>query len=610
MRCDFWKEEPLMADVSSAERICARTFVFDGPNELEKTNVPVHFEKEIVWDRTPNGDPEWVFALNRLTFLPILGCAYAKTGEERYARQAKKLLEEWEKNVPFCEEAKTTTWRPLEAGIRCETLLRTAWLFRECPLVAPSVIERLLRTHAAWLMESNGPFQALSNWGMIQNHGLFLAGLALDEALWRDTAIQRMTKCLQMQVLADGTHWEQSPLYHYEVLHCALDSILAASVAGVALPVEFLEITTRMAAALKAWSRPDGRLICQSDSDEVDATGMMRLAADLFADERLSPGAGFSTALADSGNYMLWDAAQVNAGWLHFHCGSLGSGHGHADLLHVDLVVNGESILVDSGRYTYTEIPERRRLKLPAAHNTLTVDNEDFTTYVNTWEYGKIAEPMKGVFRFSPLVDYVSGAHLGYLERGVVHRRRVLRLGQGLWLLADELHTRSGVPHSYTRYFHFGTNGYVELDHGAVFYHGKQVSAMMCFAETDLKMRTEIQPISLEYNSLLPSTCLIVDAKRCSTCGLFTVIAASGTVKDLALTVQRIPVRLAKSGRYLKEEEAAALRIVREGKEWTVIISHTEIISQVDLLEANGKSGYGKVLVFPPNVSKAFTAEW
>lgn len=610
MKCDFWKDEPLAAALPSADRICARTFVFDGPDELERTHIPVHFENEIIWDRTPNGDPEWVYALNRLTFLPVLGRAYAATGKECYARQAADLLKEWEQNAPLCEQSKTTTWRPLEAGIRCETLLRTAWLFRECPLFDVSAVERILRVHAAWLMESDGSFQTLSNWGMIQNHGLLLAGLALGEELWRDTAVQRMTRCLQMQVLSDGSHWEQSPLYHYEVLHCALDSVLAARETGAELPEEFLEITARMSAALKAWCRPDGRLVCQSDSDAVDATGMMSLAAALFEDERLAPGAGVSTALTDSGNYMLRDSAQDTAGWLHFHCGSLGSGHGHADLLHVDLVANGESILVDSGRYTYTETAERRRLKLPSAHNVLTVDGEDFTAYVNTWEYSRIAEPMKGSFRFSPSVDYVSGAHLGYLDRGVVHRRRVLRLGRGLWLLADELHARRGEPHRYTRYFHFGPDGNAELAGEAMSYRGKRASAVMCFAEMDLAMHTEIQPVSLEYNSLLPSTCLIAEAARCSACGLFTIIASSGMEKMPELTVRRIPVRLAKSGRVLGEEEAAGLRIVRNEEEWIVIISHTEIISQVDLLEADGKRGYGKVLVFLPDTSKPFVAEW
>ena len=208
MKCDFWKDEPLAAALPSADRICARTFVFDGPDELERTHIPVHFENEIIWDRTPNGDPEWVYALNRLTFLPVLGRAYAATGKECYARQAADLLKEWEQNAPLCEQSKTTTWRPLEAGIRCETLLRTAWLFRECPLFDVSAVERILRVHAAWLMESDGSFQALSNWGMIQNHGLLLAGLALGEELWRDTAVQRMTRCLQMQVLSDGSHCE------------------------------------------------------------------------------------------------------------------------------------------------------------------------------------------------------------------------------------------------------------------------------------------------------------------------------------------------------------------------------------------------------------------
>ena len=37
----------------------------------------------------------------------------------------------------------------------------------------------------------------------------------------------------------------------------------------------------------------------------------------------------------------------------------MGAGHGHSDKLHIDLVVNGEDVLMDGGRYTYVSGSKR-----------------------------------------------------------------------------------------------------------------------------------------------------------------------------------------------------------------------------------------------------------
>lgn len=46
--------------------------------------------------------------------------------------------------------------------------------------------------------------------------------------------------------------------------------------------------------------------------------------------------------------------------WIHFRAGSLGGGHGHADLLHVDVYHGGEAVLTDAGRGTYVDGGLRR----------------------------------------------------------------------------------------------------------------------------------------------------------------------------------------------------------------------------------------------------------
>lgn len=103
-----------------------------------------------------------------------------------------------------------------------------------------------------------------------------------------------------------------------------------------------------------------------------------------------------SDALPDSGNYMLRSGLGADAVNLRFHCGSMGSGHGHADTLHVSLNADGEDILVDAGRYTYVDSPLRLSLKSPAGHNVTLLDGQPFTECTATWEYDRIAPKRQG----------------------------------------------------------------------------------------------------------------------------------------------------------------------------------------------------------------------
>lgn len=626
--------------ITLADEYCENRFTFRAHWEMERTNKPVHFPGEIQWDYIPEDDPEWVFAFNRLTVFVVLGQAWRLTGNEKYPAAFARMARHWLDATPFTEQSKTTTWRAIETGIRCENWLRSLALFHNSTALTPALrqdIHQSLQHHAEWLLQAHAPFQRLSNWGVLQNHGLFLLGLALQKPEWCGTAAQRLDEMLHYQVMADGTHWEQSPMYHGEVLHCCLNTLLAAGHSGYTLPGSFVQQTHKMCTALAMWCRPDGLLLCQSDTDEIDARDLLVAGALLFKDPLLKAYAGpqiypetlwdfgsgsaaeysqlatgnqlGSTSLAHSGNTMLWDGTGPSAGMLHFRNGCLGSGHGHADLFHINLVCNGESILIDSGRYTYVDTPLRRELKGSAAHNTLLVDGLPFSTPVDSWGYSQLANPIKGECFFTPHADYVSGMHLGYLQQGIVAKRQVLRLGSGLWVVWDVLHaTNPEDTHAYTRLFHFGIEGSTTLTQNGATYTGAKCSARIAFPDEDTRLSLSTKPASREYNLLEQTTCLTALQQRTGSCGLAAVIATGATPPDIALEV--LPVSLSGTGTAIPPHKAQALGITAQGNSWTVLLCHTEVISHVDLLRAGSCEGYGKVLVFGPDLPQGLCLGW
>ena len=148
-------------------------------------------------------------------------------------------------------------------------------------------MEVCLREHAEYLLEVNLPFHRLSNWGILQNHGLLLLGLYFGENGWIQEAVRRLDEESHLQVFRDGTQWEQSPMYHGEVLYCLLDSLLHLKRFDRPAPRRLWEKVRKMVYALAAWCKPDGHMPCHGDSDDIDARDLIAEGAVLFKDGRL-----------------------------------------------------------------------------------------------------------------------------------------------------------------------------------------------------------------------------------------------------------------------------------------------------------------------------------
>ena len=62
-------------------------------------------------------------------------------------------------------------------------------------------------------------------------------------AQWSNDAVNKLALCAKVQVLPDGTQWEQSPMYHNEVLHCYLNVNYLAEKFNIVLPQIVVEKT-------------------------------------------------------------------------------------------------------------------------------------------------------------------------------------------------------------------------------------------------------------------------------------------------------------------------------------------------------------------------------
>ena len=240
---------------------------------------------------------------------------------------------------------------------------------------------------------------------------------------------------------------------------------------GLALPAGYDERLERACEFAMHCHRPDGLIPALSDSDTGSYADVLMLAATIFsrpdflyaatAGAEGTPPSERYASFAGGGYYV------QRSGWgdrgdsfrderfLIFDCGPLGDGgHGHYDLLNVEAAANGRPLIIDPGRYTYSEQGEnwRRWFKGTAAHNTVMVDGLDQTAYRRGKPKGLIAEGRLIERLSAPEFDVLTGEAVSPLYEAV-HTRRIFFIGGEYWLIAD--HLRGDRPHRFDLRFHF-----------------------------------------------------------------------------------------------------------------------------------------------------------
>ena len=228
-----------------ADMILEQTFIFQDKWDMEPCNTPYAMSMD-TWVETPNGDEEWVFMLNRHDFLYKLWYAYLLTGKEKYTAKLCWYMFDWIEKNPITLEGTDAT-RTIDTGIRCMN-----W----CGLILPMYAKRVIEDEEVLiLLKSLGEqFEnlfaryidkySLSNWGVLQTTAICAAYTwyrdflpkGIEEWAWEELSTQ-----LDLQILEDGAHWEQSAMYHVEVLNTCvklLTHLKNAATAGVVLSAD------------------------------------------------------------------------------------------------------------------------------------------------------------------------------------------------------------------------------------------------------------------------------------------------------------------------------------------------------------------------------------
>lgn len=489
--------------IKGSNLLLNNSFIFDGTWDMEQYKIPYRV-KPSTWNYTPNGDEEWTFMLNRQEYLYKLVVAYYIENNEKYIDKAKELLFNWIDNNEVTLKGGNTI-RTIDTGIRVSSWMKILiHLINESKISDEEIIKVVnsVKEQMEYLKDAYIGKYILSNWGVLQTTSIvcchfWLKDFFEDESLF-NWAIQELYTQIDTQVFDDGSHWEQSVMYHVEVLNYSMKVIYYSKVFGFELEESFKEKIKSMSEYLMYVQCPDCTQECQGDSDKTDVRDVLTKAAILFEDETLK-GAAFenidldtiwlmgkksfetfseikgnkirelSKEFKDSGNIYIRSSLEKDSSYTYLKNGTLGSGHGHCDLAHMSIFYEGKAFLIDSGRYTYVEEdPLREYLKSAKAHNVSVIDNDPFGIPNGSWGYDRFGYAFKNYFVVKDEITYAELPYRGKLKNGNEYTviKKVLFISPNIWVVVNDV--RCFGKHTLENYYNLDNKVKLEINYNKV----------------------------------------------------------------------------------------------------------------------------------------------
>lgn len=242
------------------------------------------------------------------------------------------------------------------------------------------------------LLEKKLEYHLLGNHLLEDAYALYIGASFFNDNRLLSKAEKLLLSQLKEQILPDGAHYEQSPMYHCILLDRLLDCVNIRNTEALA------GYACKMLGHLDniVWS--DETIPMLNDS----ANGIAPMPTQIF-DYAKRLGLEWKPIPMDESGYRklqdkhfeaIVDVGNINATYQ--------PGHTHADTFNYELRIDGKPFVVDTGISTYNKTERRQLERSTMAHNTVSVDGKDSSEVWGGFRVGKrcharIAEDTKKV---------------------------------------------------------------------------------------------------------------------------------------------------------------------------------------------------------------------
>lgn len=435
-----------------------------------------------------NADVKYIWEVNRLQFLPLLGRAYWITGDEKYAKHIVEVIERWilanpaGKGVNWCSH--------LEVSMRAISWLWVMPVLLTWDKFEDAFLKRWLISigqHYYHLKENLSEFTDPTNHLIGETTGLYMLCCCFpqlpDSEKNKNRAYRILVNELVSQNTKDGVNKEHASSYHRFVLDFYIQVLLLARKQKKPLPDVNEKQVMAMCEFQSFLAGSSGQAPMIGDSDDargvpfpenigwdfkdIPATGALLFdRPEWWSGNRELPGlsqwllgkeAGKASIkqnvpdvncgvrlFRDGGYCFFQNDGNFGKADLLFDVGSFGlwpnASHAHADSLSLMVRLNGRILLGDPGTGTYFGSETIRNIfRKTSSHNTVTVDQLDQADIYGTFKWVNPFSATLSAAGEDCGFAYASASHNGYqrLKNPVTHSRSILSVNSFGWLVLD-----------------------------------------------------------------------------------------------------------------------------------------------------------------------------
>lgn len=481
-------------------------------------HIPLkHWKQFDELETEETGDKKIIWELNRHQHFFTLGVAYQLSKDEIFADVFVRHLDSWmEQNPP----GMGINWfSSLEVAFRAMSWIWAFQFFRRSEHFPATIFQKALKflhVHGRHLEKYLSTYYSPNTHLTGEALGLYYLGTQFPffkrAEHWRKLGEDILFAELDRQILPDGVYFEQSTWYQRYTIDFYIQFLILKTLNDETTTPAFQEKLAvkiqQMLDFMMFITRPDGttpiigdddggRALPVSHTKPDDFRGVLAAGAVLFGrgdykfvahkphEEmiwllglegiqsfktlRAFPPQKGSEGFPDGGYFVMRDGWRETDNYLLVDCGNLGNmtgGHSHADTLAIDLAVEGKTMLVDAGTYTYHESEELRNyFRSTMAHNTLSINNESSSEPGAKFNWKSMAKANLHSWISQDRFDFFEGSHDGY-ERlpkdGAAHERSILFLKNDYWIMRDYIETLG--TNEYQLNFHFNIKTQPEIE--------------------------------------------------------------------------------------------------------------------------------------------------
>jgi len=417
---------------------------------LGRDVAPWPFQVPLDWNADPFRDRNWRYQLHAWRMLdPLLG-AWEQTGNTAYLDDTLRIVFDWYEFHSVRGQKSDYEWYDMAVGLRA---MKLAYLFQRAfeGDVQLDEAEKAKLIHLAWLHAQSLMDERLlskGNHGLFQLHGLLALCNVVPSigtcAGAQDFVKTEMQDLLLRQFSSEGVHLENSPEYHlfvYNTVKRFMDS-------GWYEQFDFIRDLMERVAQNRVWMvHPDKTIVTVGDSEPKPVSIDWPKSSVKCQDSE--PSCYLLGNFRESGYAIVrsdWAVPVEKASMLFVMGMFFQTGHKLPDDLSFEWFDQGERILTNAGKYSYSNGPFRDYVTSTAAHNTIEIDGTT-RKLAEAMRYGsaiKDAKVMGETFLIRGTVPR---------EGGIDHERLVLFRPERWLAIVDTL--QGDALHQYTQWFHF-----------------------------------------------------------------------------------------------------------------------------------------------------------